>query len=180
MTQLSNNEADVTEMSRIYDDVLTNLAAIPILVRFFPSIAPAGGIMALPSGGVNLLLAFYNGQQLGELSTREANWLFPDWREVVGTPYNYTRQSFNAQQVHLIPSPNDGLNGAFLVAHKAETLPVWLQLPVALLVLADEYGRESAHQKIEIATAARGLGQLLLACIMRRLSDVLQSKSKNA
>lgn len=166
VTQLSNNEADVAEMQPIYDDVLTQLAAIPILVSLLTNMKPQNGLVSIPGNIVTLLLAFYNNAQIGELSIREANWLLPDWRESTGTPYNFVRESFQTQNIQLVPTPTDNNNAQILGAYTTETLPVWLQLPVALLVLGDEYQRESDHQKLEVSAAARALGQLLIQMLI--------------
>lgn len=166
VTDLSNGEADITECGRIYEDVLANLSTLPVLVQFTASIAPVSGNVASP--GTSLLLAFYNNIQLGELSLREADWLVPNWRETVGTPYNFVRESISTTTFQLVPQPNDNHDAQTITTYTTETLPVWLQLPVALLVLADEYGRESDHQNIEIANACRELGMFLVGLLMRK------------
>lgn len=166
VTDISNGEADLTECARIYDDVLANLSTLPVLVQFTATIAPVSGTVASP--GTALLLAFYNNEQLGELSLREADWLVPNWRETVGTPYNFVRESIAGTQFQLVPQPNDGHDAQTITSYTTDTLPVWLQLPVALLVLADEYQRESDHQNIEIANACRELGQFLVGLLMRK------------
>lgn len=166
VTNLSNGEADLVECARIYNDVLTRLATIPILAQFTPTIAPVSGTVAVP--GISLLLAFYENVQLGELSVREANWVLPNWREAVGTPVAFVRESVPEVQLQLVPAPNDGGNAQILSTYGTDTLPIWLQLPVALLVLADEYQRESDHQKIEVSEAAGALGQFLIQLLLKR------------
>lgn len=167
VTNLSNGEADLTECGRIYDDVMANLGTMPVLVSY-SSGQQTNGLAPLPANAVALLLAFYNNEQLGELSIREADWLFPNWREATGTPFNFVRESIISQAIQLVPTPNDANAPSFLASYTTDTLPVYLQMPVALLVLADEYGRESDHQNIEIANACRELGQLLIGLLMRK------------
>jgi len=171
VVNLSNGEADPVEISRIYDDVITMLAGPSVFARLSASVVPTAGAVSLTHGDINLLLAFFNGEQLGELSLREANWLLPDWREATGTPFNYVRESFGSQQIQLVPAPASG-NAQTITSYNPETLPVWMQLPIALLVVADEYQRESNHQNLEIANAARQLGQFLIALLTGALRNV--------
>lgn len=177
VTNLTNGEADVAEMPRLYDDVIMRLAGLPVFVRLSTSVAPVAGKVSLSHGDIQLLLAFHNNIQLGELSIREADWLLPNWRGATGTPYNFVRESMGSQQIQLVPAPTAN-NSATLTSYNPETLPVWMQLPVALLIIADEYQRESPHQKLMLANAARSLGNFLIACITTRLSSVLQQRSQ--
>ena len=167
ISNLSNGEADQTECARIYVDVMARLGLVPVLAQLNTAVTPMSGVMGLPGNMVQLLLAFYNSYQLGELSIREANWLLPNWRSAVGTPYNFVRESFNAQTIQLVPAPNDGKNAQSLTSYTTDILPVWLKLPVTLLVLADEYQRESSHQKLPVANACRALGELLIGILIR-------------
>lgn len=160
VTQLSNGEASLPECGRFYVDVLTYLGTIPILTRLDTTVA-ASGTMVQAGDAVAMLLAFFGGSQLGELSVREANWLLPDWREATGTPYNFVRESYNAKEVQLVPIPTSG-SGNMLVSYYTDVLPTWLQMPVALLVLESEYRRESNHQNLELAKACATVAQLLL------------------
>ena len=157
---LSNGEADLAQAARFYVDVLGSLSDLPILTTT-SAVAHVNGTINLPNAAVDMLLLFYGStlQQLGELSIREANWLFDNWRVATGTqPYNFVRESYNQRQVNMVPVPSTGGSATILYTHTTDTLPTWLQLPVALLVLAMEYARESKHQHLALAAAFRALG----------------------
>lgn len=168
-THLSNGEADTTEMARLYVDVLDELATIPVLVNYV-TVTPSSGAVTFPTTSLTLLLAFYNSNQLGELSIREADWLLPNWRAATGTPYNYVMESYGRLGFQLVPTPTDGHNAQLLTTYYTDTLPTWLQMPVALLVLAREYERESDHQNLELATACRQLGNYLVQLVVTKVS----------
>jgi len=166
VTDLSNGQADVTEMQDLYTDVLGMLANFPILTNFLTVTNPSTGIVNFPASASALLFAFYNNEQLGELSIREADWLYPDWPEQTGVPENYVWQSFNQRQFQLVPIPIDGANAQLIVAETRNVLPSWLQLPVALLILYYEYSRESNHRDLQLSQACQALGMFLIQTIL--------------
>lgn len=170
---LSNSEADLTECQQFYNDVVADLARPkPALVNFAP-VSSVNGAVTLPSSAIDLMLAFYNNFQLGELTVREANWIDPDWADTTSTPtagtYNYVTEGFTARSFQLVeapavPFPHD----AFVIySETRQTLPVWLQLPVACLILYHEFSRESDHKELNLADAFQAFGQALLALALR-------------
>jgi len=171
ITALSNGEADPTtaEMGQFYEDVLGKLAARepPILTTYYYGISPSSGIVAYPSAAVKRLLVFFNSKQIGELSLREANWLDPNWRSDTGTPIAFVQESYGSRNFQLVPVPTSG--SAALVASyvPSGSLPAWLQMPIALLMLYEEYRRESNHQNVTLANACRSLGELMIAIVQK-------------
>lgn len=165
IANLSNNEADATETARFYVDVLALLATYPLLVKS-AAVTQTSGAVPQPADAVAVHAAFWNNYQLGELSIREADWLAPDWREATGTPYSFVRESLAGTTLQLVPAPTSG-TGNEIYSYTTDTLPTWLQMPVALLVLALEYERESDHQNLPLAGACRSLGMFMLAIIAR-------------
>lgn len=161
IVDFSNGEADLVECERFYRDTLAMLGTFPMLVQYTTIDAPTGTVV-LPGNSVGLLAAFYNNYQLGELSIREADWLFPAWRDTTDNSiYNFVRESMGALDLQLVPSPSTSGVVSLLTTYTTNTLPVWLQMPVALFVLHDEYARESNHQNIALATAFRRVAELL-------------------
>ena len=170
--QLSNGEADVSLAPQLYSDALDTINGMaPTLVKLAVSTPSATGGAGLPGDANELLLAFWNGQQIGELSLREANWLLPNWREAVGTPYNFVRESFSQKALQLIPHltsliPQNAVQ--MLVSYTpADVLPDYVRMPVTLFMLEEEYLRESPHQNVPLAAACRALAELLLKALLR-------------
>ena len=161
VVSLSNGEADLTQAQLFYNDIVGSLATLPVLCTT-STVAHVNGVINMPNAAVDLLLIFYgsNSLQLGELSVREANWLFQNWRVATGTqPYNFVRESYSQRQLTMVPVPNAAGSATLLYSETyANNLPVWLQLPVALLILAKEYARESKHQHMALAAAFNVLG----------------------
>ena len=56
--------------------------------------------------------------------------------------------------------PSDGIGVIYTEAR--DDLPVWLELPVALLVVAREMARESAHRDPEFSQACALVGAMVL------------------
>ena len=171
VTWLSNGEADITEAQNIYNDVVADLARpMPAMVNSSSVSTGATGLVALPASAIELLLAFYNNFQLGELSIREANWIFPDWKETLGGAvgtYNYVTEGVSTRSFQVVPIPTTPVNSFVIYSETRQTLPVWLQLPVACLILYHEYRRESDHKEINLSDAFQALGKALLAIAMR-------------
>lgn len=172
-TWLSNGEADLTECQQFYNDVVADLARPrPALVNFAP-LSSVSGSVTVPYPAIDLMLVFYNNFQLGELTVREANWVDPDWSDTVSTPtagtYNYVTESFTARSFQLVEAPSlPFAHDCFVIySETRQTLPVWLQLPVACLILYHEFSRESDHKELNLADAFRALGQALLALALR-------------
>lgn len=179
---LSNNEADLTQANYFYTEVLGDLSQYPILTRVSRVTSGTGnnaGQLALPSSANELHSVHYTdtfaphaGQymQLGELSIKETSWLFPQLYGPAGRPTNFIRDITNQRQLFLIPpTPTSSSNdGALIYSESRNTLPQWLQLPVALLILAKEYRRESDHMNTDVADACEMFGMYLINIVISK------------
>jgi hypothetical protein len=189
VTELSNGEADTTNvLPGIYEDVLGQINIPPILVTT-QALSPNGDYsVSLPEGSISGLFYFISNtgfhyyQQLGELSVREADWLLPTWRNISSpqngqTVYSFVRESRNQRDIFPVPASSANIYALFTyvpsVANNlpsyapTDTLPAWLQMPVALLCLGEEYARESNHQNMAMSKACTMLGQLMLKAVLK-------------
>jgi len=174
VTELSNGQADLTQAAQFYNELLSELARIPLLVDSFLVTVDVHGIGTLPSNAVGLLYLFQtvgsDTFQLGELSVKEASWVFPGY--VASAPTvpmrSYILEGLPPRQF-LVPDLN-GVGGRVIAfcSNVRATLPVILQLPIALLILEHEYRRESDHKNMDISKASGMLGNFLLQIVLKR------------
>lgn len=106
------------------------------------------------------------------------------WRDTVGRPHGYVVQDQDTNHVRIFPKPDANsrdfsfLFGAPLghdfpdralgvvIAERREDLPAWLDVPLALGVLAREYERDSAHRDAAFAKACRDIAGDLLGWLL--------------
>jgi hypothetical protein len=168
VTQYSNGQADLTAAQEFYDDIMSAiLANFRFLTNFNTGIAVTNSNeLAWPTASVDLLMLFYANEQLGNLSTHEANFLLNDWRETVGPCKNYVLETSD-RDITLCPKPSSPTTtGSMIFTETRQTLPTYLQLPVAFLILYYEYARESTHQDQQLAQAYKAMGTYLLQLTM--------------
>lgn len=170
ITQFSNGEADLTAAQEFYDDIVSNyLSEIPVLTNFSTSLTVTNGNqVALPATSVEPLAVFYGNEQLGVLTVNEANFLTPDWRETTGQSFNYVDAgASNRSTILLAPKPvAPTVNAQAIFTETRQTLPTYLQLPVAMLCLYYEYSRESLHRNENLAQAYKAMGEFLLSTVL--------------
>jgi hypothetical protein len=167
ITQFSNGEVSggSAQSQQFYIDALDMLGTIPVLVSLPQTVTPSSGLVAFPTSplAINALLVFHANVQCGELSVREANWLAPLWRSATGAQaYNFVVESTSARTIVLVPVPSPAGSAQLIVTYYTDTLPVWLQMPVALLVLEMAYRAELSAQNLELANAYGSLARFLL------------------
>lgn len=168
ITQFSDGEADLTAAQEFYDDIVANyLAEIPVLTGFNTSLAVSGNSASLPATAVQPLQVFYNNETLGILTIAEANFLFDDWRDTIGVPFNRVDEgAANRTQILLAPKPpTPASNVQAIYTETRQSLPTYLQLPVAFLCLYFEYSRESNHRNMPLAQAYKAMGELLISVV---------------
>ena len=167
VTNLSNGEADTTQAAQYYEDILGTLANLPVLTAYSTGITPSSGNVTFPATAVALLALFWKNAQIGELSVREANWMDANWRTTTGTPLAFVKESFPDRFVQLTPQDSTASSVSMLTSETiASSLPTWLQLPVALLILFWEYSRESDHQNAPLAASCKALGEFTLKLVL--------------
>lgn len=169
VTQYSNGAADLTAAQEFYDDIVSEiLANYKFLTNFSTGLAvSSNNQVALPTALTGLLALFYQNEQLGPLSINEANFLLPDWRQAPGPVKNWIPDTSNKQTITLCPRPSTPASTASAIyTETRQTLPTYLQLPVALIILYYEYSRESDHRDLNLAQAFKALGEFLLTLVM--------------
>ena len=182
---LSAGLADQTECSRLYTEVAIELAHDP---RAWMSAATTlntgtdadtsdADQLELRTAVVKLLGLFYSHRQLSEETVASLAGFNPAWRDEIGDPWCFTRQGEDARIVRLYPKPRllpvtgesltNVTNSAFVIYCDARTdfIPDVLHLPIALLILAREFERESNHRDLGAAEIWRAMGTNILAMI---------------
>jgi hypothetical protein len=173
--------ADVTSIDRYYDDVVFQLGAQPWLTEStLVAVDEDTATYSLPDKAVRLLHLFYDDAHLMEESLDTLSWQHPDWRDQRGRPLGYTRLGETARTIRLWPTPDvsskdfiflmgapfgrDFPEYAVVMLHTEvrDDLPAWLELPVALRVLAREFSQESDHRDTTFAEAATRLADTFM------------------
>jgi hypothetical protein len=183
---LSNGMADPAMTSRYYsercyelarENWFTNAYLIP-LTRGQLEVdtrAAMGGLF------VNLLGVVYDDVELEEISLREMEAIDPQWRDAMNRPRSYIVEDESSKVIALHPAPwvasnpNLGTYGEpfgldyptynLAVFHSFAPLPpqspfYYLELVIALRVIALEFQRESDHTDMEYSQAAQALSDL--------------------
>ena len=170
ITDFSDGEADLTACQEFFDDIVANyLAEIPVLTNYSTSLTvSSNNQVAMPSTAVEPLSIFYGDEQLGVLTINEANFLNPNWRQTTGPVFNWVDDNAsNRRTILLCPTPPvPTVNAQMIYTETRQTLPTYLQLPVAFLCLYYEYSRESAHRNQPLAMAYKQMGEFLLSTVI--------------
>jgi len=132
---------------------------------------------------VRVLAAFWDDRALARTRIDELRWTSVQWRDDRGDPVAWVQAEETTEQIRVAPMPDVGsaaftydsnthLGAAFpanaLSVVATETridYPGWLDLPLALLVLAREFSRESDHRDPAFAGACEQLGRVTLAMV---------------
>lgn len=170
-------QGDLAQMADFADDVCIDLSLRGWLCELVPLVVASGqSTYTLPAEATSLLAAFYDDTELSAASIG-AMGSRADWRARPGRPRTVVRETEADRTARVFPVPNvasapaganplgDGFPvGAIhlLVTEKRTTLPEWLALPAALLVLAREFARESDHRDLTFAGACQQLADAYL------------------
>ena len=173
---------DSTEMQRIYYEVAAALGQDPR--GFFSTITTdvAGGTVAdatdnahveLPTATTapivtKLLAFFYEGRELLPETEQALDAVNPSWRDVIGQPQFYVTEDEDDRILRLHPKPAAAATTPVIIIHTSVELPSIADsydLPVALLIVAREFERESPHRDKDFAGVARALGEYYLGFI---------------
>lgn len=143
----------------------------------------AQSVYTAPDAAVRVLGIFYGQSELyAETYAGLGSAAGQDWRGVIGDPISYTTIDTNDRAVRLFPVPVrageafvplTGLFGAaypdynVFFAHTEERteVPSYLELYLALAILAREFTRDSTHQDYAFAAAAKMLASIALAAV---------------
>lgn len=182
--QLSNGMADPTTSERLYREVVFDLGREEWLSNFTKvAIAVGGGSITMPSQVIKPVAMFYDDEQLGELTLKQAQYLNESWRDESGVPHSYVFDGETRKNFRLFPYPLVA-SKPFVFIHGAplgQDFPAYavevacmetrtdvlfqMELPVALLVLEKEFQRESDHRDDNFAQAAGDMGRIFLEMV---------------
>lgn len=182
---LSNNAADAALCNQFYDEVVTDLAQQRWLTQASVlTLSEGTTTVQLPLNAVEILSLYYDNEALTEMGLADLLYVYGEmWRSRRGRPHAYTRESETAKVIEVAPPPDLPSNplipihglptgwdyplyaGLIINSETRNDVPVYLELPLALLILQREYARESDHQDLALAGAAGALAELLLTMI---------------
>ena len=184
VTALANSQDDTTMTSDYYDRMVQKMARFPWLTQASLIATVAGTSQyTMTSTQAKLLAVFYDDYLLDRMSLRAIEAVNPEWRDERGTPIAYVVEDEAAKTFRLYPTPQiaskdfififgsplglDYPTYACAIIHTElrETLPAWLELPVAWAITGMEYGRESNHQDPQMAEACEQMSALLLSMV---------------
>ena len=181
VTDLGGAQAQSPQTERLYDDLMQTVAggALFNVVTLLPVTAGTAEY-TLPAPGVKLAGVFYDQGMLSRARKRDLEAVDPAWRDRRGHPAAFIIDDLSRRTFRLYPQPVQ-TNTAFIfsvgapfgIDHPVDAvavihsvaksdLPVWLDLPLALLLIGREFGRDSDHRNPEFAQACQAIGKALL------------------
>lgn len=181
---LSTDQADATAIDKYYDEAVADLGRAEWLVAASLVAVTAGtNQYTPPTATVDLLAVYYDDRLLAKENLRALEAINPQWRDERGTPRAYVIEDETSKQFRLYPTPTvsskdfsfvfgaplgvDFPEYAVCVTHTEtrETLPKWLELPVAFEILQREFARESDHKDMKFSEACKMLAAALLKMV---------------
>lgn len=166
---LSNNQADQSLFTQLYDDVMAMLGpgnwhSIAVPVTYTANTTTVN----LPSNLLNIIEETYDGTVLSDLNLREMESLKVGWRSGTGTPIAFTRESETVKTMEVFPPPFQTTTSALSLSIHSELRTIelpYLTLYMALKIMEREYDRESDHADPMVAEACHTLADTLLAML---------------
>jgi len=164
---LSAFRADATSSGRLYDEVVTDLAAQPQAQWFgnftLTAAAVDEEIKDVPLDLVRIHAIFYRDRMLSWETQRSMEALDPTWRTRRHSPQAYITDRVDERQIRLWP-PSDVQceELGWLYTQQLTDAPSAMDLPLAFLTLEREYSRESPRRDMEFAQVCGALGKRML------------------
>lgn len=184
VAELSQGAADVTLTQTYYTDAINTLSNRGFFTETRILDRNEDGVTYTKDDDMNRILEiFFGDTALSVAGIQDLLAFQSNWREKVGQPFAFTYQSEDAGTFRLYPTPTTeaGPNSFITGAPDGEDLPNyavlticttrrenvqdWLDLPIALMILAKEFNRESNHTDKKFAALADQLAQTLLEVI---------------
>ena len=177
--------ADEVQLDRFLDDAIRELGHSTDHLSNLSLVTgvAAQSVYSAPAPAVRVLAVYYGQSELyAETYAGLASAAGQDWRATTGEPVSYTTIDTDDRSVRLFPVPVlpgesfvplSGLFGAaypdynVFFAHTEERteVPEYLELYLALAILAREFARDSTHQDYAFAGAAKMLASIALAAV---------------
>lgn len=177
ISDLSFGQTDATHISNIYDDVVTELGQLDVLVRaeLIASVIDQA-TYSLTSTAIKKQAIFFDDEFMDEVSLGTLEAVNIDHRDEKGKPLAVYQEALTEKNFNLYPIP-DRESGAVgggdfgtsfpinaitsIHTNFESDLPVWLELPIAYTVLYREFIRESNHKDAEFAEACGQMATIL-------------------
>lgn len=179
------DQADPDQIDRLYDDQLRLLASQPICLQITTlPVTSEQATFTLPAEALAAHWVFYENRQLDSIRLLDLEALSPAWRDRFGIPLCYTQEAENQRTFRLYPKPLEasleytpdqgdpfgaGLppRNVLLIYADSVFLPGWLELPMTLEILAQEFARDSRHTDVEFSAACGQVATLLSRLLQR-------------
>lgn len=188
-SQLALSQVTEDQLAPFYDEAIFALGTLPwLLEATLLSVTSDQASFTLPATTLTMLQCWYDNRTLDRMTHAQLLALTPRWQEERGFPIAYTEEHLNLRTFRLYPLPAQpsesmtsilggpfgeafpGSNVAVLGVIQQQDLPSWLELPLALTLLAREYMRESPHRDPDFAHGCQQVASILMD--MLTLPDV--------
>lgn len=186
VSRLGLGLADEIQTLKYYDDATYDIANREIICNIQAITVTAGdATYDFPTEMGQLYAVFFGDRMLTEVMLREMEQRSPQWRDEVGYPYGFVLSDETARTVRLVPTPKNVVTDAFVFTHGApwgedfpndalamlgterrDEMPSWMDLFLALGILAREFDRESDHRDPLFAGACLALSNLISAFLI--------------
>lgn len=178
---LAGGVADEVTLGDYYDEAALTLTDTEITVETHIIPVTAGeGSYAYPTNTMRILSAFFGSRQLMRTSFPALEVASRSWSSVTGTPLSWFEVHEPERSVRLYPAPDTTSAGwwpaigepfgldypadrLILLTAEEEVAPKWLDLPLALAALVDEFRQESDHTDPLVSAVAARLAKLFRA-----------------
>jgi hypothetical protein len=179
---LSNSQSDSAAVADFYPEMVADLAKAGWLSNCtVMQTFAAQQEQTYPDTIVDVLEIFYDQDVLDEMLLRELEEYDPYWRKRTGQPIAWCREEETAKTFAWFPTPDVSSiavtpvdpagtgfrpnQAAMLHTETREDVLPYLELPLSLMILEQEYSRESDHQNGQFAMGARALYTAMMAML---------------
>lgn len=177
---LSLYQVEADQLSLTYDETIYALGALPFLVELnLLDVTSEQALFTFPEHALQMLACWYDTRILDYISQAQLESVSSYWQNVKGTPVAYVDENISLEVFKLYPLPDlasepptsigSPLGQNYPRGHVAvlstvfvQDVPLWLELPIALLILAREYARETPHMDLDFSKGCQTLGNVLM------------------
>jgi hypothetical protein len=187
VADLSRGLADQSAAGYFYDDVVLDLSKSTVLTEATLISATSGtAAYTAPAEAVDTLGVFWDDNQLSKTPLRDLETVNPNWRDASGVPRAYVTEAVSDLSFILYPTPEvsskdfiflfgsplglDFPSYSIGVVHTVapQDVPTYLEMVVALEIMAREFARESDHRDLETAKICKRLADLYMAVMLTK------------
>lgn len=175
----STGQADSTQMSTLYDDIVRNLGNMPLFVYNQSATIAAGtavfDLTTLATAIPEFVSAFiFNDFQLSSMLLRDIEAVNQNWRNYPGnrvTTVVHEEEPEHSIAFYPVPrAPSSTLNVIAAIYPPGGTVPSVFEPMLVHQTLAREYGRPSNHQDLAFAAAAQQLAGFFMQAAQSQMT----------